>query len=143
MASVESNERPEFPQSIADQGVGLPDPAHQRDAALARWENEGGAPERSARRVDDLIAARSRLPELTPAEWDQLRLRVIAIENLLITILAEAPDRQRELARAMAAYISPRPGFTRHHLTLGAASQMVHLIERAGLFQGLRAAMHD
>jgi len=93
--------------------------------------------------MDDLIAARSRLPALTPAEWDQLRLRVIAIENLLITLLARSSDRDRELARAMADYISPRPGFTPHHLTLGAASQMVRLVDRAAHFQGALAEDHD
>jgi hypothetical protein len=143
VATVDSVEWFEFAQSVADPLAGPPDAARQRAAALARWENEGGAPDLSSPRVDEPIAVPLRLPALTPAEWDQLRLRVIAIENLLITILAEASDRQRELARAMSAYISPRPGFTPHPLTLGAASQMVHLIERAGVFQGLRAATHD
>jgi hypothetical protein len=38
----------------------------------------------------------------------------------------------------MAAYISPRPGFTRHHMTLGAAAQMIHIIERADHFDALK-----
>ncbi len=113
------------------------------DAALARWENEGGAPERGPRRPGDLTPARSQLPAMTPAEWDQLRLRVIAIENLMITILAQSSDRERDLARAMADYISPRPGFTPHHLTLGAASQMVRLVDRADHFQGSLAEDYD
>ncbi len=113
------------------------------DAALARWENEGGAPDAGQAGPGDLVAARSQLPALTPAEWDQLRLRVIAIENLMITILARSSDRERDLARAMADYISPRPGFTPHHLTLGAASQMVRLVDRAGHFQGSLTECHD
>lgn len=48
---------------------------------------------------------------LTNAELVQLRIRVIALENLVIALLAEAPDRQLTLARGMATYISPRAGF--------------------------------
>jgi hypothetical protein len=61
----------------------------------------------------------------------QLRIRVIALENLVIALLAEASDRQIELAREMAAYISPRPGFSHHPLTIHAAAQMIDLIQRA------------
>ena len=113
------------------------------DAALARWENEGGVTDSGQRGPGDLMTLASQLPALTPAEWDQLRLRVIAIENLLITMLARSSDRDRELARAMAHYISPRPGFTRHHLTLGADSQIERLVDRAVHFQGALAEDHD
>jgi hypothetical protein len=75
------------------------------------------------------------MPELTNAELVQLRIRVIALENLVIALLAEASDRQLELAREMAAYISPRPGFTQHPLTIHAAAHMVDLVERAGQFR--------
>jgi hypothetical protein len=113
------------------------------DAALARWENEGGVTDSGQPGPGDLMASASQLPALTPAEWDQLRLRVIAIENLLITMLARSSDRDRELARAMAHYIAPRPGFTRHHLTLGAASQIIRLVDRAVHFQGALTEDHD
>jgi len=72
---------------------------------------------------------------LTDAELVQLRIRVIALENLLIALLAEASDRRLELAREMAAYIAPRPGFTQHPLTVKAAAHMVDLVERAGRFR--------
>jgi hypothetical protein len=75
-------------------------------------------------------------PALANAELVQLRVRVIALENLLIALLAEASDRQRGLARQMAAYISPRPGFSAHPVTLNAAHHMVHLVDRAHLFTG-------
>ena len=75
-------------------------------------------------------------PALANAELVQLRVRVIALENLLIALLAESTDRQRELARQMAAYISPRPGSSAHPVTLNAAHQMVHLVDRAHLFTG-------
>lgn len=72
---------------------------------------------------------------LTNTELVQLRIRMIAMENLMIALLAESSDRQRELAREMAAYISPRPGFTPHPLTTHAASQMLQLVERADHFR--------
>jgi hypothetical protein len=68
----------------------------------------------------------------------QLRVRVIALENLLISLLAEASDRQLGLAREMATYISPRPGFTQHPLTIHAAAQMIDLVERASRVRGMR-----
>ena len=76
-------------------------------------------------------------PLLTNAEFVQLQVRVIALENLVITLLAEASERQLLLAREMAAYISPRPGFTHHRLTTHAAAQMVHLAERAAHFRAV------
>ena len=74
-------------------------------------------------------------PPLGDAELVQLHIRVIALENLVIAILANGSDRQLELAREMAAYISPRPGFTPHRLTLGAAEEMNSLVERAARFR--------
>lgn len=68
---------------------------------------------------------------LTNAELVQLRIRVIALENLVIALLAEAPDRQLTIARDMATYISPRAGFTPHPITLRAADEMLSLVDRA------------
>jgi hypothetical protein len=104
-----------------------------RQQALARWDNEGGSTPPS----DGMSAAASSVPPLTNAELVQLQIRVIALENLVLALLAEASDAQRELVRDMATYISPRPGFTRHPLTLHAATQMLHLVERARHFSGL------
>jgi hypothetical protein len=50
--------------------------------------------------------------------WSHLRIRVIALENVLISLLATASNEQLELAREMAGYISPRPAFTPHPLTI-------------------------
>jgi hypothetical protein len=95
--------------------------------ALSRWDGEGGAlageAPGSARRV-------------SPSELMQLRIRVIALENLVIGLMAQASDRQLSQVRDMAAYISPRPGHTPHRTTLHAAAQMVHLVDRAGHFHG-------
>jgi hypothetical protein len=73
--------------------------------------------------------------ESTAAELAQLRIRVIALENLVITLLSALSDRQRGLARDMAAYILPRPGFTDHRPTTHAAAQMIHMVERADHFR--------
>lgn len=118
-------------------GTGKPDAsvmAQQRQRALSRWENEGGA---SCRRRRTPLAGSRPIaePPLANAELVQLRIRVIALENLVIALLAESPDRRLEIAREMASHISPRPGFTPHRLTIRAAAQMMHLVERAGFFR--------
>ena len=108
--------------------------AQQRQMALSRWDNEGGAGPEGPQQ--DLMSSEGAgIPELTNAELVQLRIRVIALENLVIALLAEAPVRQIDLAREMATYISPRPGFTHHPLTIHAAGQMTDLVERAVRFR--------
>ena len=68
---------------------------------------------------------------LTPIEQEQLHVRVIALENLVIALLATATDRQLECARDMTAFIAPKLGATPHSLTLHASSQMLSMIDRA------------
>jgi hypothetical protein len=96
-----THDKPEFPH-----------PSEQRRMALSRWDNEGGAGPR--RLQEDLTSpdARPEVSDPTNAELVQLRIRVIALENLLIALLAHVSDRQLDLASEMAAYISPRPGYT-------------------------------
>ena len=79
-------------------------------------------------------------PALTDAELVQLRVRVIALENMVIALLANAPPEQQALVREMASYISPRPGYTAHSLTLHAAEQMRSLVDRADRFQPAQAS---
>ncbi|MGZ5894325.1 MAG: hypothetical protein ACXWJ7_17095 [Caldimonas sp.] len=109
--------------------------SRQRQRALQRWENEGGASDGSAGR--DVVSGDTPggVPPLTNAELVQLQIRVIALENLVIAMFSQLPDRQIELAREMAEYISPRPGSTPHRLTIHAAAQMISLVERAGGFR--------
>lgn len=108
---------------------------NQRQRALSRWDDEGGGgPGRSAT-VSAPDNERTAIPELTNAELVTLRIRVIALENLLISMLAIASDEQLKLARHMAGYISPRPGFTQHPLTIHAAAHMVDLVQRADHFR--------
>lgn len=106
-----------------------------RRLALSRWENEGGASQCPAPlpRIADHMP--SDHPLMTNAELVQLRIRVIALENLMIALLSHATEPTRQRVRDMAAYISPRPGFTHHPLTIHAAAQMVSLVERAANYQ--------
>lgn len=108
--------------------------------ALSRWDNEGGAIPSCLQKGLISNEAQSEVPQLTNAELVQLRIRVIALENLVITLLAGVSDRQLNLAREMATYISPRPGFAPHPLTIHAAAQMNDLVNRAGHFRYLTPA---
>jgi len=100
--------------------------ARQRLMSLTRWDNEGGAgpagspPVGASRDEDDLA---------------QLRIRIIALENLVIALLADASNRQLESVLAMADYITPRPGHTPHRLTVRASRQMIDLVNRSGRFR--------
>ena len=107
----------------------------QRKAALARWENEGGAGPWRRHESLDSGELQSGTPPLTDVELVQLQIRVIALENLVIAMLGEASDRQLERVREMAAHISPRPGFTPHRLTLHGAAEMISLVDRAAPFR--------
>jgi hypothetical protein len=115
---------------VPDDNPDLPRSPEQRLRALSRCDNEGGAgpdgPQKHSLNVD-----LSKVPPLSNAELVQLQVRVIALENLMITLLAEGSDRQLEAAREMAAYISPRPGFTHHPLTTHASAHMIDLVDRA------------
>jgi hypothetical protein len=115
----------------------LSDRSKQRKSALSRRENEGSAAPRRSRKVLTSNKIKPRVPQLAMAELVQLRIRVIALENLVIGLLAEASDRQLDLAREMAVYISPRPNSTRHRSTIHAAAQMLHLVERAAHFRSM------
>ena len=121
---------------MADEKPSFADPLQLRERALSRWDDEGGALRDGPQ--DGAMSGEPRLVEdhrLTNAELVQLRVRVIALENLVIALLAEGPDRQIAVAREMAAYISPRPGCTHHPLTIHAASHMIDLLQRAGCFR--------
>ena len=116
------------PQSLA------PSPAEQRQMALSRWDSDGGAGLLGPQ--EDLVSGDigPNGPDLANAELVKMRIRLIALENLVIALLGGASEHQIELAREAAAYISPRPGTTPHPMTLRAASQMNHLIQQAAHF---------
>jgi hypothetical protein len=120
---------------MADVKPDRPDSSQLRQMALSRWENDGGAGPDGPQVSQISTEAKSEVPDLTNAELVQLRIRVIALENLMISLLSEAPERQVGLIREMAAFISPRPGFTQHPLTIHAATQMINLVDRAEHFR--------
>ena len=103
------------------------------EAALSRCENEGEA---RAQATQSEHALHAEVPQSMNTELEHLRTLLMAMENLLIAMLSQAPDRQLDLGCEMAAFISPRPGFTHHPRTVGAATQMVHLLHRARHFKG-------
>ncbi len=115
---------------------GTENAALQRQRALARWDNEGGAgsgaPQLDATSVNVTLAT----PAMTESEWMVLHSRIIALENLVTSLLATATEHQLELARDMAAFITPRAGYTRHPLTIHAAAHMMQVVERASLLRG-------
>lgn len=110
-------------------------PDRQMVAALSSWDGEGGAgpggPQEGARNSDVRLTSQP----LTNAELVLLRIRMIALENVVISLLANASERQLAQVREMAAYISPRAGFTLHPLTIHAGHQMIDLVERAYKFR--------
>jgi hypothetical protein len=124
---------------MPDKEAGPTDPFCQRRMALSKWESEGGTEPAPMQRGSPSGAELSHVPPLTDAELIHLRIRVIALENMVISLLAQASSQQLDLAREMATYISPRPGFTQHPLTVRAAHQMIDLVERTGHFLGAAA----
>jgi hypothetical protein len=99
----------------------------QLQQALSRWDNEGGATE------TDLPP--DAIPQLTNTELVALRVRMIALENIIIALLASASNEQLELVGEMAEFISPRSGFTQHRFTMHAASHMTDLVKRSARFR--------
>ena len=97
--------------------------------AISRWDAEGGADaDQSGARPGEAAAL---APPLTNAELVQLQTRVIALENLVIVLMADASGQQLELAKEMAACIRPQPGYTAHPLTIHAAALMDHIVDRS------------
>lgn len=108
--------------------------AYLLEQAISRWDNEGGATSPDPQTHSPSRNDQQENPPLTNAELVHLRIRVIALENLVIALMAQASDRQMGIAREMAAFIAPRPGFTQHPLTVKAAGHMTDIMERAGRF---------
>ena len=101
--------------------------------SLSKGVDDGGAAPAQPGQIPG-EASPDGLP-LTNAELVQLQTRVIALENLVIALLADASDWQRELAREGANYIRPKAGRARHMLTTHAADLMDHLVQRSAVFR--------
>lgn len=107
-----------------------------RAEALPRWESEAG----TSQDIRTLESTGNDSVAWPSAESAQLRMRVIALENLVIALMALAPEEKMDLAREMALHISPRTGYTPHPLTLRAAEQMRSLVDRSADFRTAPAA---
>ena len=101
------------------------DDIHRR--AVGRWENEGG----SLNEPPGHSGTATVVGTVGDAEEVNLRVRLIALENILVALLAGAGEDRSELIREMADFISPRPGATPHRLTIEAARNMRAIVERA------------
>jgi hypothetical protein len=104
---------------------------NQCQMELSRWDNEGGAghsAQLEGLQFDDGARCFGLQTEM---DLFHLHVRIIALENLLIALLAKCSDQQISVARDMASYISPRPGFTQHPLTIRAANLINDLVRRS------------
>ena len=114
----------------AEQGECDPARAKIHDRAVGRWENDSGTPAVAHQDFQYLPAG-----ETGTVEDDHLRVRLIALENVVVALLAGAPQSQSELVREMATHISPRSGKTPHRMTIEAAHHMLGLADRAARYQ--------
>lgn len=119
---------------MADADSGMSERSLLRQKALSRWETEGGAWCGHLGTASDSDLEHVKTVPMSNAKLIQHHIRVIALENVVIALLSTASDQQLAVIREMAAYISPRPGFTPHPLTIHAANEMISLVERAGHF---------
>lgn len=112
-----------------------------RAKALSRWENEGGA-EAGGHQQGSMTGDQPAIREFTKNELVHMLTRLIALENLVISLLSDASEQQLERVREMAAFISPRPGATPHPLTIHAAAHMIDMVNRSNHFRGRDHVMH-
>lgn len=117
----------------ADRSAGQ---AAQDDDALWRWDDEGGAGSEGGAEVAAASpeSGARRMPPSKDGDTARLHARVIALEHLVIALLAQASGDQRGQVRDMASYIAPRAGATPHPLTIEASARMLHLVERGDHF---------
>ena len=114
----------------------VPVRSKQLQTAISRWENEGGAHDNDVPEQPESGKVQTDM-DLTNVELVQLQVRVIALENLVIALLADSSDQAPQIALALAAYISPRYGRTSHHLTIRATELMMHMVERSARISDL------
>lgn len=129
-----------FPGRAAKPSTTEAEQQRLRMIALSRSENEDGASLDVPQASSASGGASFDDPAWARTEAEQLRIRVIALKNLVIALLAQALESHRALAREMTAYISPRPGCTPHPLAMRAADEMLSLVNRAGQFRVLPEA---
>lgn len=118
-----------------DRNSGITEASLLREKALSRWENEGGA-EAGGHQHGAIAGDQPAVREFTKNELVHTLTRLIALENLVISLLSDASEQQLERVRQMAAFISPRPGATPHPLTIRAAAHMIDMVNRSNHFRG-------
>lgn len=105
-----------------------------QDGVLSRWDDEGGATPCGPQENLAAVCDEWDIQALLKAELIQLRIRVIALENIVMSLLSAASDKQLELVAEMAEFLKPRPDVRQHSLTIHAAPQMTQLVERSRHF---------
>ena len=95
--------------------------------AVLRLENEGG---NTGDQNPDTLRA-TIVGKVGDAEAVNIRVRLIALENIVVALLASGTRDSPELVRDMAQYISPRSDATPHRLTTEAARNMLAIVKRA------------
>lgn len=65
------------------------------------------------------------------AELVRMRIRMIALENIVLAILARSDDGVRQKIRERAAEIHPRDGAAAHPLTEHAGDEILRLLARS------------
>ncbi|MGE3622948.1 MAG: hypothetical protein AB7H77_03605 [Bdellovibrionales bacterium] len=64
-------------------------------------------------------------------ELEEFHTRIIALENLVASVLSTATEEQLANARDTAQLIAPKEGYTQHPLTVQASERMRDLIAKA------------
>ncbi len=76
--------------------------ALQRQRALSRWANDGGAGADGPLLTASEAEGQPLFPRMGDAEFEALHVRITALENLVISLLVASSDQEREHAREMA-----------------------------------------
>ncbi len=109
-----------------------------KGAALSQWDGEGGASPAGPQAEPDTSSVppqgRGEGPGDADAEEITMHVRLIALENLVLALLAGASDQQLGLVHEMSTIITPRPGSREHPLALRAAAHISRIAERARQF---------
>ena len=64
----------------------------------------------------------------TPAEWDLIRSRLIALECVVTALMSDASQAQVQQVRSLVSHLSHHEGSAPHPLTARALKQIDHLL---------------
>jgi hypothetical protein len=103
---------------------------------LARWDNEGGALSHPVPVKPPLVNVAHHLSD---HELVCLHSRVIALENIVVAMLAGGSADQRAVVHDMALFVHPPLDAVQDRLTMHAADLMDHLADRATRFARILA----